>query len=659
MPSNVVVDLIANDKVTQAVNKAAAGLAHYASQAKTALAGVAGSFRGITAAIPGVNALAAALSAAGLAGALVKTTQLAKVQEDAERKLAAVLKATGGAAGLSADEIKKFAAARQELTNFGDEATIAVASVLATFKEIRGGAFKDALVAIQDVSTVMGQDMKAAAVQLGKALNDPIKGVSALAEAGVSFTAQQKAQIEAMQKAGNVLGAQKVILAELKSEFGGAAAAMADPVVQLKNAIGDMGEQIGSQLLPFVRILATDMKAAMGEAASGAQRATGDMGVLGAAVLSVADAVQQVAIGWKKVQLAIVEADRWLVSHSGGLLTGGKQNRDIQVEELDNTIKDLEAGIARLEKSSWSDNLRKRVAEVNEQMRKLREAAAGRAGPGAAASDASAEAVKSVAQQIDTLRKSLATPLENVQTKWRDVQKLWRSGKLDAETYRRAIESLRNEAAKATESRFGELLTQPLQAKLARQFADIERDFQQRFGRNLTPAQAAAERDARRKQAQEAVFGPKKSPAERSMDIQQEARTRSGAEGPFAHLLTNAERLRAEMKAIQESFQRGAFGAPGSPEAGEIARRSIAAALEQYGRKAPEIEKPRWEGLQDTWKRIQASAAGRGNSPEERAVRVAEANKAELVKVVGNTGEFVKWLQKLYEKKDDNRARAG
>jgi hypothetical protein len=191
---------------------------------------------------------------AGLLGGAVSVNAL-KTQIAAENKLAAVIKATGGAAGLSADEIGKFASELQGLTNFGDEATINSAALLATFKEIKGDVFKDALTAAADLSTVLGSDMKGSIIQIGKALNDPIKGVSALADAGVSFTQQQKDQIKTLQESGDMMGAQSVILKELKGEFGGAAEAMADPWTQAKNALGDTAEMVGTALLPAINVL--------------------------------------------------------------------------------------------------------------------------------------------------------------------------------------------------------------------------------------------------------------------------------------------------------------------------------------------------------------------------------------------------------------------
>lgn len=213
---------------------------------------VAGTRRGVSSLVSFAKRGFAAIAVAyGGAFSIEKADQ----QAQAEKKLAAVLKSTGNAAGFSAKELQKFAAARQNLTNFGDEATINLAGLLATFKQIQGPVFKETIKLAQDMSAVIDQDLKSSAIQLGKALNDPILGLSALQRVGVSFTEDQKEQIRVLQESGDIMGAQRIILAELRSEFGGAAEAMASDWQQLKNELGDTAETIGSILLPVIKIL--------------------------------------------------------------------------------------------------------------------------------------------------------------------------------------------------------------------------------------------------------------------------------------------------------------------------------------------------------------------------------------------------------------------
>ena len=224
-----------------------------------------------------VGALGVGLSAGALFMGLKKTLSLAQQQIDAETKLASVLRSTGYAAGLGAEELGKFASQLQRVTNFGDEVTLNMMALVATFKNIKGDVFKETTRIIQDMATVMDMDLRSAAIQVGKAINDPITGLTMLTRVGITFTTEQKNMIRALQESGDLMGAQKVVMQELQSQFGGAAEAMVNPIVQLKNALGDVGETIGGELLPYIKLFATDAVDAfnrVGEAAETMQEKT-------------------------------------------------------------------------------------------------------------------------------------------------------------------------------------------------------------------------------------------------------------------------------------------------------------------------------------------------------------------------------------------------
>jgi len=226
-----------------------------------------GAMGGIRSIISGGMKMAMAGMAVGFAGGILlmrKSLQLLDVQRQAEAKLGAVIKSTGGAAGLSAEQMKKYASSLQEITKYGDEDTINMMSILATFKEIKGDIFKAATKAAMDMSTVLGTDLKSSAIMLGKALNDPIKGLSTLSRSGVTFSKSQEDMIRSLVKAGKVQEAQVIMLNELKSQFGGAAEAAAGTfggaVQQMKNAIGDAMEVIGGELAPHLLGLVNRLK---------------------------------------------------------------------------------------------------------------------------------------------------------------------------------------------------------------------------------------------------------------------------------------------------------------------------------------------------------------------------------------------------------------
>jgi len=239
--------------------KLVANTGKFTAGMKTAGKSVKGFRSSVAGAMGGISKFGLLLTGGGILVGMNKMLNLAQDQIDAEKKLEAVLRATGGAAGYTSGELQKMAADLQKVTNYGDEVTLNAMAMMATFRNIKGDVFKESIKSVQDMATVMDQDLRSTVVQVGKALNDPIKGLTALGRVGVSFTEQQKSQIKAMQKSGDIMGAQKVILAELKGEFGGAAEAMVNPMTQLKNTMGDLGETIGKSVLPYLKLFASDM----------------------------------------------------------------------------------------------------------------------------------------------------------------------------------------------------------------------------------------------------------------------------------------------------------------------------------------------------------------------------------------------------------------
>lgn len=188
--------------------------------------------------------------------------------EQALAQLQATMKSTGGAVGVTTDAMVAQAKALQGLTTFDDDAVIGMQSVLATFTNIKQEIFTGAVPAILDMSQKLGQDLKGTAIQVGKALQDPIRGVVALRRAGVNFSESQESVIESLVKTNRLSEAQSMILRELQVEFGGAseAAALAGtgPFKQLQNQFGDVREEIGALTVDIGRELLPALKSLVG-----------------------------------------------------------------------------------------------------------------------------------------------------------------------------------------------------------------------------------------------------------------------------------------------------------------------------------------------------------------------------------------------------------
>jgi len=185
-------------------------------------------------------------------------------QAKAVAQVEAGLKSTGNTAGKTLEQLKGLASGLQNNSLFGDEQILQdVTAQLLTFTNIAGTQFDRTQQAALDLATRLDGDLKSASIQLGKALNDPVKGLSALAKSGIQFSEDQKAVINSMATSGRLAEAQTLILDELEKQYGGAAAAAAaagtGPFKQLSNSIGDLSEEFGEiitkALIPIIDYL--------------------------------------------------------------------------------------------------------------------------------------------------------------------------------------------------------------------------------------------------------------------------------------------------------------------------------------------------------------------------------------------------------------------
>lgn len=211
-----------------------------------------------------------AVTAPLTAFAVIGVKELSSVQA-AMAQTEAAIRSTGGAAGISAKGVRELAATLQQKSAVDAEVIQSGANLLLTFTNIRNVAganndiFNRANKVALDLSRSFGQDLKSSAIQLGKALNDPIQGVSALSRVGVQFTDVQKNQIKALVESGKTLEAQKIILAELETQVGGSAEAysktLGGSLELMKINVEDLAGSLVEALQPAITsIIAFAMK---------------------------------------------------------------------------------------------------------------------------------------------------------------------------------------------------------------------------------------------------------------------------------------------------------------------------------------------------------------------------------------------------------------
>lgn len=190
-----------------------------------------------------------------LAGLAAKGIKEAQETAQAMAQVNAVLDSMGPVAGRTAEQLQKAADAMELKSLYeADEILRKVTPTLLQFGKISGEVFDRAQQAVVDYASRSGKDLQAVSIAFGKALNDPIKGLTALGRVGITFTDAQKKNIKAMVDGGKTAQAQAFILGELEKKFKGAAEAAqnTDPLNKLNDAFNQMAEAVGTKLLPLI-----------------------------------------------------------------------------------------------------------------------------------------------------------------------------------------------------------------------------------------------------------------------------------------------------------------------------------------------------------------------------------------------------------------------
>jgi hypothetical protein len=184
-------------------------------------------------------------------------------------QLDAVLKSTGYEAGLTSDKINSYSDELMRSLKIDDEVITKAQALMLTFTQVKSEIFDEAIMAAINMTAVLNQGqvtmggLQNTIMQLGKTLTDPALGMTTLRRQGVIFTEAQEDMIKALADSGDLLGAQRYLLAELEKKFGGAAAAIGDTYVgavnNATNANEELAESFGNRLLPVLTYAKNDM----------------------------------------------------------------------------------------------------------------------------------------------------------------------------------------------------------------------------------------------------------------------------------------------------------------------------------------------------------------------------------------------------------------
>lgn len=200
---------------------------------------------------------------ANFAGDALKAAEAAEVANNRLDQIASSMGVFGVETSVVTGRLKAFADQQMMVIGQDDELIKSTQAKLLTFKNLAttadeaGGAFDRATIAAFDMAAAGFGSAETNAVQLGKALQDPIKGITALARSGITFTAQEKEKIATLVESNKMLEAQDLILQAIENQVGGTAAATVTESQKMNIAMGELTEQIGTYLLPAFEDMAS------------------------------------------------------------------------------------------------------------------------------------------------------------------------------------------------------------------------------------------------------------------------------------------------------------------------------------------------------------------------------------------------------------------
>jgi len=254
---------MANDvRITVSVNdNASAPLRKVAQETDnlgTSAGGTGASMLTMGLAITAVTATVGAVVGA-LASAVAMSAELARVNA----QTGAVLRSTGGISGMTADAVRDLASSLETLTGVDEIAIQSAENMLLTFTNIGATTMPAATQAVLDMAVAMNgglipseQELSKTSIQVGRALQDPIDGVTALRRVGVQLSDEQQELVKHLVATGRGAEAQALILKELQVEFGGSAEAASKArggVDQARDAFEDAQRALGDRLIPRLK----------------------------------------------------------------------------------------------------------------------------------------------------------------------------------------------------------------------------------------------------------------------------------------------------------------------------------------------------------------------------------------------------------------------
>ena len=206
--------------------------------------------------VAAVGALAAATAAVAVGKKLFDAGEEAATANARIESIAKSMDLFGDETGNVTGRLVDLANTQAKLTGVSRTTIKETSALLLTFRSVAssadevGGVFDRAQQAALDLAAAGFGSATSNAQSLGKALEDPIKGLASLGRQGVTFTEAERERIKVLVESNKVGEAQALILEAIEKQVGGTAAATSNASDRIRESFGVIVDQVALALAP-------------------------------------------------------------------------------------------------------------------------------------------------------------------------------------------------------------------------------------------------------------------------------------------------------------------------------------------------------------------------------------------------------------------------
>lgn len=249
------VDSVKN--TTDDANKSSAALLSTQGKSNTSLKSLSGSLAGTI-----TQYVTLGIAIRQVASFMAKANAAAEEENIGFARLQSVLEATGRAAEISSRQIDAMADKLELYSNADKQAVMDTAASLAIMENVPTSLFEQLFETANDLYQVVGSDIGSAILTLGRAMEEPLEGLTRLRRQGIFVTDEMQNQIAELIEQNRLYDAQKLLLDDIQKRVKGtadeiaAAAGTQSLAIAIDRYYGSVGQLINDKANPITKTAA-------------------------------------------------------------------------------------------------------------------------------------------------------------------------------------------------------------------------------------------------------------------------------------------------------------------------------------------------------------------------------------------------------------------